>query len=102
MWVVVEIGAKQYKVKEGDIIEVERVKEDSPLLIEKVLLFSDDGEIKIGTPYLDNVKVKAEILEEKKSKKIIVYKYKRRKKYRRKRGHRQIVTRLKISQIILE
>ncbi|RKY40766.1 MAG: 50S ribosomal protein L21 [Candidatus Omnitrophota bacterium] len=102
MWAIVEIGGKQYKVKEGDILEVERMKENSPLLLDKVLLLSSNGEIKIGHPYLEKVKIKAEILGEKKGEKIIVYKYKRRKKYRRKRGHRQIYTRLKILEILVE
>jgi len=102
MWAIVEIGGKQYKVKEGDILEVERVKEDSPLLLDKILLLSSNGEIKIGQPYLEKIKIKAEILEEKKGEKIIVYKYRRRKKYRRKRGHRQIYTRLKILEILVE
>jgi len=102
MWVIVEIGAKQYKVKKGDILEVERVKKESPFIIDKVLLLASNGKVLIGQPYLDKVKVKAEILEEVKGEKIIVYKFKRRKKYRRKKGHRQIYTRLKILDILVE
>ncbi|MCD6229138.1 MAG: 50S ribosomal protein L21 [Candidatus Omnitrophica bacterium] len=100
MWAIVEIGGKQYKVKEGDILEVERIKKDSPITLDKVLLFCKDKEVKVGAPYLDDVKVTAEILEEKKGEKVVIFKYKRRKKYRRKRGHRQILSRLKISQIV--
>lgn len=100
MWAVVEIGGKQYKVKEGDILEVERIKKDSPITLDKVLLFCKGKEVKVGTPYLNDVKVTAEILEEKKGEKVVIFKYKRRKKYRRKRGHRQILSRLKISQIV--
>ena len=102
MWAIVEIGAKQYKVKKGDILEVEKIKQKSPLLIDKVLLLASDGKVLIGQPYLDKVKVKAEILEEVKGEKIIIYKFKRRKKYRRKKGHRQIYTRLKILDILVE
>lgn len=103
MWAIVEIGAKQYKVRKGDVLEVERIKKkSSPLILDKVLLLASDGKILIGQPYLDKVKVKAEILEEVKGEKIIIYKFKRRKKYRRKRGHRQIYTRLKILEILVE
>ncbi len=102
MWAIIEIGAKQYKVKKGDILEVEKIKQESPLLIDKVLLLASDGKVLIGQPYLDKVKVKAEILEEVKGEKIIIYKFKRRKKYRRKKGHRQIYTRLKILDILVE
>ena len=100
MWAVVEIGKKQYKVKKGDLIRVERLKQEGKVVFDKVLLFCKDEKIEIGTPYLDNVKVESEVLKEEKAKKIIVYKDKRRKKYRRTQGHRQIQTLLKISDII--
>lgn len=100
MWVIVEIGKKQYRAREGDILSVERLKGKGKLSFEKVLLFCKNDIVEVGTPYVKGVKVNAEILEEKKGTKIIVYKYKRRKKYRRKRGHRQFFTRLKISNII--
>ena len=99
MWAVVEIGRKQYKVKEGDILEVERIKEKDSLTLDKVLLLCRDESVEVGTPYLKKVQVKADILGEEKGDKTIVYKYKRRKKYRKKSGHRQIFTRLKISKI---
>ncbi|MFH1767611.1 MAG: 50S ribosomal protein L21 [Candidatus Omnitrophota bacterium] len=100
MWAVVEIKNKQYKVKKGDIISVERLKEEGKVIFDKVLLVSGDKKVEIGTPYIADFKVNAEVIEEKKSEKIIVYKDKRRKKYRRKRGHRQILTLLKISDIV--
>lgn len=101
MWAIVEIGKKQYFIEEGQSLEVERLKEDKgEIFLDKVLLLACDEKVKIGTPYLDNVKVKAEIKEELKGKKIIVYKCKRRKKYRKKQGHRQIYTLLKILQIV--
>jgi large subunit ribosomal protein L21 len=99
MWAIVEIGKKQYKVREGDILEVERIKQVRSLTLDKVLVLCKDDEVKVGTPYIKNVKVKAQVLEETKGPKLIIYKYKRRKKYRRKRGHRQIYTHLKISKI---
>jgi len=101
MLAVVEIGKKQYLVKKGDTLEVQRLKEkEGKLILDKVLLLADDKKTKIGTPYLDKAKVEAEVEGEKKAKKIIVYKYKRRKKYRKKQGHRQIHTTLKITRII--
>lgn len=99
MWTIIEIGSKQYKVKEGDALEVERIQNESSFTLNKVLVFCGKNEVKFGTPYLNNIEVKIDVLEEKKGEKIIVYKCKRRKKYRVKKGHRQIYTRLKISQI---
>ena len=98
MWAIVEIGKKQYKVKEGDIVQVQRVSEES-LVLDKVLALAKDDQVRFGQPYLAGVRVKAEKIEEKKGDKVIVYKVKRRKKYRKTRGHRQIYSYLKISQI---
>ena len=99
MWAVVEISNKQYKVKEGDHLSVERLKSKGKVTFDKVLLLCEDKKVEVGTPYVKNVKVVAEIVEEKKSKKTLIYKYKKRKKYRRTQGHRQIATHLKISNI---
>lgn len=101
MWAVVEIGKKQYMVEKGNALAVERLKEkEGEVFFDKVLLLVDGEKISVGKPYLDNVKVKAEIKEEKKDRKVLIYKYKRRKKYRKKQGHRQIHTILNISDII--
>jgi large subunit ribosomal protein L21 len=101
MLAVVEISKKQYLVKKGSTYEVEKLKErEGEIVLDKVLLLADGKKIKIGTPYLDNARVKAEVVGEKKGKKIVIYKYKRRKKYRRKIGHRQTYTLLKISDIV--
>ena len=110
MWAVVEIGKKQYKIKKGDTVTVERLlvqggsnsgqKVEGNIILDKVLLFCDNEKVEIGTPYLEGVKAEASVVEEKKSKKVVVYKYHRRKKYRVKTGHRQILTILKISNII--
>jgi large subunit ribosomal protein L21 len=100
MWAVVKIGAKQYKIEEGQNLEVERVKADSKEFeINKVLLFFDGKTLKIGRPYIENFSIKAEILGEKKAKKVIAFKFKRRKSYQKKKGHRQIKTTLKIAKI---
>ena len=101
MWAVVEIGKKQYIVSKGDLLEVERLKakEGEELSLDTVLLLVDKKKVKVGTPYVAKATVKAKVQGEKKAKKVVVYKYKRRKKYRRKQGHRQTHTILKISSI---
>ena len=100
MFAVVEIDKKQYLVREGDKVEVQRLKgQKGKVSFDKVLVLAQDKQVKIGTPYVTKAKVEAQIEGEKKDKKVIVYKYKRRKKYRRKRGHRQIYTILKITRI---
>jgi len=100
MLAVVEINKKQYLVEKGDTLQVQRLKDQKDkATFDKVLLLADAKKIKIGTPYVDKAKVEAQIMEEKKGKKVIVYKYKRRKKYRIKRGHRQIYTAIKITRI---
>lgn len=102
MWAVVEIGKKQYIAQKNCILEVERLKhEPGKVVFDKVLLWVDGKKVEVGRPYLDKVKVEAEIKAEKKGPKVTVYKFKRRKKYRKKQGHRQIHTILKISDIIL-
>jgi len=100
MWAIVEIGKKQFKVKKGDLLVVERLNQEGKVNFKNVLLVCKDNEVEIGTPYLEGVKVEAEILGEKKGQKVIIYKYKRRKKYRKKRGYRQALSLLKVSDII--
>ena len=109
MWAVIEIGKKQYKVQKGDVLLVERLssgekssfnaKKEDKIIIDKVLLLYKDRKLNIGFPYIQGARAEASVLKEEKAKKIIVYKYKRRKKYRKTKGHRQILTRLKISDI---
>ena len=101
MWAVVEIAKKQYLVKKGETIEVQRLKvKDKDVVFDSVLLVADDKKVSVGSPYVSKAKVKATVQEEKKGEKVTVYKFKRRKKYRKKQGHRQVYTRLKISDII--
>ena len=101
MYAIVNTGGKQYKVSQGDILRVEKIPGEigSPVSFDKVLMFSDGENVNIGQPVLDNVAVKGHIMEQGKAKKIIVFKYKRRKRYRRKRGHRQPYTAIKIDNI---
>lgn len=100
MFAVVEIAKKQYIVQKGDILDVQKLPDSSKKIsFDKVLLLASQDEVKIGTPYVKSAKVEAEIEGAKKGKKVIVYKYKRRKKYRKKQGHRQKYTRIKIINI---
>jgi len=101
MYAIVKSGGKQYKIQEGDVIRVEKIPGDldNPISFDQVLMFSDGENVRIGQPELNDVTVKGHIVEQGKGKKIIVFKYKRRKRYRRKQGHRQQYTAIKIDQI---
>ncbi len=100
-YAVVETGGKQYRVSEGDVIRVEKLNIDAgnEVELDKVLLVGGE-ETKVGAPYVDGAKVTAEVVKNGKGKKIIVFKYKAKKNYRRKQGHRQPYTELKITSIV--
>lgn len=101
MYAVVTSGGKQYKVQEGEILRVEKMPGDvgSAVTFDQVLMVADGDKVNIGQPVLDNALVEGHIVEQGKAKKIIVFKYKRRKRYRRKQGHRQLFTAIKIDSI---
>ena len=102
MLAVIKTGGKQYLVKPGDIIDIEKIEGDtgSEINFEEVLLVSSgDGDVKVGTPHVDSATVKGKILGEKKGEKITVFKFKRRKGYRRKAGHRQKYTSVEITDV---
>ena len=103
MFAVIKTGGKQYKVKKGDKLKVEKIdnEEGKSIDFDEVLLVADkDGEdVKIGTPKVENAKVKAKIIEQGRDKKIDVIKYKRKVRYRRKYGHRQPYTEILIEDI---
>ena len=103
MYAVIETGGKQYRVEQGEILRVEKL--DGPAgtkLTFDTLLFADDGgNVRVGTPKVAGVSVDAEIVEQGLGKKITIFKYKRRKSYRRKAGHRQPYTALRIGSIAL-
>ncbi len=101
MYAVIETGGKQYRVTEGMLLKVEKldVPEGESLEINRVLLINKDGNLIVGTPYLENASVKATVIETKKDKKILVFKKKPRKGFKRLRGHRQYYTKLKIETI---
>lgn len=101
MYAIVETGGKQYRVAEGDTIFVEKLEaaNGNQVTLDKVLLVSDGENTKVGTPTVDGAKVVAKVEKHGKSKKIIVFKYKPKKNYRRKAGHRQPFTQLTIEKI---
>ena len=101
MYAVVNSGGKQYKVQQGQVLRVEKIPGDvgSPVTFERVLMFSDGDNVSIGQPALEDVAVEGHIVEQGKAKKIIVFKYKKRKRYRRKKGHRQEFTAVMIDGI---
>jgi large subunit ribosomal protein L21 len=94
-------GGKQYKVEEGDVLRIEKVPGEigSSISFDEVLMFSDGEKIRVGNPLLEGISISGHIVEQDKAKKIIVFKYKRRKRYRRKQGHRQPYTAIKIDSI---
>ena len=101
MYAIVNSGGKQYKICRGDVLKVEKIPGEvgGQVAFDKVLMYSDGQTVDIGRPILDNVTVKGHIVEQGKARKIIVFKYKRRKRYRRKQGHRQQYTAVQIDSI---
>jgi len=101
MYAVIRTGGKQYLVNQGDFLKVERLPGDvgDEIVFDDVLLVSDAGELKLGRPRLEGARVKGTIVEQGRGKKIIVFKMKRRKGYRKKQGHRQYYTGVKVDAI---
>ena len=100
MYAIIATGGKQYKVAEGDIIKVEKlgVEAGETFTFDQVLAVSDNG-LKVGNPTVAGATVEASVVENGKAKKVIVYKYKRKTGYRKKNGHRQQYTAVKIEKI---
>jgi len=101
MYAIIGTGGKQYRVCEGETVRVEKLP-GSPgekVTLEEVLLFSDGQSVRVGRPSVEGVSVHGHIVEQDKAKKVIVFKYKRRKRFRRKNGHRQPFTALMIDRI---
>lgn len=98
---VIKTGGKQYKVAQGDVIEVERIEgdKDKKINFKEVLFIGDEKEVKIGTPTIKGVKVEGKIIEQTKSKKVTIIKHKAKKRYLKKMGHRQVLTKIEITKI---
>lgn len=101
MYALVEIKGRQYKAEEGALLQVDKIDKDAGETVEfdTVLLVRDGDETKVGTPYVAGAKVTAVLEEQIKGKKIVIFKFKRRKGYRRKQGHRQQYSRIKVQSI---
>lgn len=101
MYAIIETGGKQYKVEEGRFIKVEKLDagEGEEVVFDRVLLVAGDEGVQVGKPTVEGAKVTGKVLEQAKDKKIIVFKYKPKKRYRRKYGHRQPYTKVLIEKI---
>ena len=102
MYAVVATGGKQYKVSKGDVLRIEKIAGEvgDAVTLDKVLMVADGEQVDIGRPVIENAAVNAQIVEQGKAKKVLVFKYKRRKGYRRKQGHRQPFTAIRIDNIV--
>lgn len=103
MYAVVETGGKQYKVVPGETIDVEKLSAEAGDTVEldRVLLVADGQKVMVGQPLVSGAKVVATVVEHDRGPKIVVFKYKPKKRYRRRTGHRQAVTRLSVSKIVV-
>lgn len=101
MYAVIETGGKQYRVAAGDVIEVEKLNHDAGAQIEidRVLMVAGEQGVTIGTPIVAGAKVRATVADHFRGPKLVIFKFKPKKRYRRKTGHRQSLTRLKIESI---
>lgn len=100
MYAIVQVGSQQYKVSEGDVVSVQKLSSKGPsVTLEKVLFLEDGATVKIGQPFLTDVKVAATIVAQEKDAKVVAFKYSKRKNTSWKKGHRQKLTTLKISKI---
>ncbi len=101
MYAIVETGGKQYRVEPGDVVRVEtlHIDEGESVVFDKILMVSNDSDVQVGTPYVDGAAVNATVVRHGRAPKILVFKYKSKKNYRRMRGHRQNFTEIKIDSI---
>ncbi|NLV16735.1 MAG: 50S ribosomal protein L21 [Syntrophomonadaceae bacterium] len=103
MYAVIKSGGKQYRVQEGEVIRLEKLGAEVGETVEfdQVLAVKNESGLKVGNPFLAEVKVQGRVLAQDKAKKIIVFKYKAKKNYRKKQGHRQPYTSVRIEKIIV-
>ncbi|MBS4006877.1 MAG: 50S ribosomal protein L21 [Clostridium sp.] len=101
MYAIIETGGKQYRVEEGSVLDVEMLAAEvgAEVGFDRVLAVKKESRLEVGQPYLNGVLVRGKVLDHGKAKKIIVFKYKAKKNYRRKQGHRQPFTRVLIEKI---
>jgi large subunit ribosomal protein L21 len=99
---IVETGGKQYKIAEGDVFSIEKIKDVEPgktVTFDKVLLLDDDKTTKVGTPYIKGASVEVELLETAKGKKLHIQKFKAKSRYKRRIGHRQQYSKVKVKKV---
>lgn len=103
MYAVIKTGGKEYRVSQGDTIRVEKLKGKvgDQVEVKNVLMVSQEAQVQVGAPYLTNAVIMGEIVQEIKGRKVMTYKMKKRKNYRRFKGHRQTYTYLKVNDILL-
>lgn len=101
MYAIMETGGKQYRVSQGDVLRVEKleVQEGEVIELDQVLLVSDESGVKVGNPYVEGAKISLKVQGQGRAKKVIVFKYKPKKNYRRKHGHRQPYTEVVVESI---
>jgi len=99
MYAVIETGGKQYQVKEGDVLFIEKLEAEGEITFDKVVMVGGDGSVKVGAPYVDGASVKATLIKNGKAKKITVFTYKPKKHIKKKQGHRQPYSKVQIEAI---
>lgn len=101
MFAILKTGGKQYRVSEGSFLDIEKLEtSDKNIIFNEVLFIQDDnGNILVGKPILENTSIKASVIDNYKDKKVVIFKKSRRKNHRRKNGHRQMMTRVRIENI---
>lgn len=102
MYAIIESGGKQYRVNEGDVIHVDLMPHPvgTQIEIERVLLLANDSDVKVGRPFVEGAKVLARVEALEKGEKLLVWKYRPKQRYRRRQGHRQVFSRLRIEKIV--
>ncbi len=100
MYAIIKAGGRQYRVSQGDVIYIDKVEQEADSAISfDVLMIGGDGDVKVGNPVLEGAKVEGKVLGQVKGDKIVVYKYKSKKNYARKSGHRQPYTKVEITAV---
>jgi large subunit ribosomal protein L21 len=99
MFAIIESGGKQYRVSEGDVLKIEKISESETVTFDKVLMVSDGDKVSVGNPFISSAKVTADVVGNGKGEKVLVFKMRPRKNYRKIRGHRQPYTEVKIKGI---
>ena len=101
MYAVIKTGGKQHRVSAGDVIAIEKIagEKGDTVVFDQILMVENEGDIRVGRPIVAGAKVVGEIVSQTKAAKVIVFKMKKRKGYRKKNGHRQLLTSMKIKEI---